>query len=246
MLMNRICESVRPIAAEHVAADIRIGLGYTAVLLENGSCGVAYTPHKKNYECCTVIPESGTLSGRNAWELASWAGLPDETARAVGLATINAVITPPQGAIESDILDLLPIRPDDSVGMIGYFGPLAGPIKQRARTLHVFERQPDPESGVLPEDMAPELLPQCGIVLISATALLNGTMDALLDCCSAAREITILGPSTPFVPEVFRDQGVTMLSGMQIVDPAKILRTISEGGGTHSFGRAARKLTIRI
>jgi hypothetical protein len=49
-----------------MALDIRIGLGYTAVLLENGSCGLAYTLHEKEHESCGVMPDAGKLAGRKA------------------------------------------------------------------------------------------------------------------------------------------------------------------------------------
>ena len=52
-------------------ADIRIGLGYTAVVIEDGRCGLAYTLHEGEYESCCVIPEAGKLSGRSTSELIS-------------------------------------------------------------------------------------------------------------------------------------------------------------------------------
>ena len=120
-------------------ADIRIGLGYTAARLEDGRCGLAYTLHEKEYESCCVIPDAGNLAGRKAADLIPWMESPDVTACAVGLATLNALIPTPAEAVESDILDLLPVAPEDAVGMIGYFGPLVAPIKKRARALHIFE-----------------------------------------------------------------------------------------------------------
>jgi hypothetical protein len=170
---------------------------------------------------------------------------PDETACAIGLATANALIGLPHGAAESDILDLLPVRSEDAVGMIGYFGPLVGPLKKRVRSLHIFERKPIPDIGVLPDSAAGDLLPHCQVVVLSATTLLNHTIDGLLDCCKTAREIAILGPSTPFLPGLFRRRGVTMLSGIQVVDGPQVLRVVSEAGGTRNFGRAVRKLTLR-
>jgi uncharacterized protein (DUF4213/DUF364 family) len=245
MLVDEICGQVLTIAAEHRATDIRVGLGYTAVALEDGRCGLAFTLHEKEYESCTVVAEAGTLSGRKASELISWMKQPDETACAIGLATANALIGAPQGAVESDILDLLPVESEDAVGMIGYFGPLVGQIKKRARVLHIFERKPIPELGVLSDSAAGGLLPQCQVVILSATTLLNHTIDGLLDCCKVAREIAILGPSTPFLPGVFSRRGVTMLSGIQVVDGPRVLRVVSEAGGTRSFGPAVRKLTLR-
>ncbi len=246
MLADEIYEQALSIADEHYAADVRIGLGYTAVVLENGRCGLAYTLHEKEYESCTVIAEAGTLLGRKASELISWMKRPDETACAVGLVAVNALVDIPPGAAESDILDFLQVGSEDTVGMVGYFGPLVGPIKKRARALHIFERKPVPELGVWPDSAAGSLLPKCQIVILSGTALLNHTIDELLDCGKTAREVAILGPSTPFLPGPFKKRGVTILSGIQVIDGPQVLRVVSEAGGTRSFGKAIRKLTLQI
>jgi uncharacterized protein len=245
MLTEDIVECGLALARGRRVADVRIGLGYTAVCLEDGSCGLAYTLHEQEYESCCVIAEAGKLAGREASELMSWMKSPDVTACAVGLATLNASVPPPVDAMESDIVDLLPVRSDDSVGMIGYFGPLVEPLKRKVHALHIFERKPDQEYGILPESAARELLPKCQVVIVSATTLLNHTIDYLLDLSRTAREIAILGPSTPFLPDIFNRRSVTMLSGIQVVDSAQILRTVSEGGGARQFGRAARKLSLR-
>ena len=246
MLTEEIYRQVLPKAAEHYATDVRVGLGYTAVVLEDGRCGLAYTLHENEHESCTVIAEAGTLAGRKASELISWMTHSDVTACAVGLATANALIDIPLGAAESDILDLLPVESEDAVGMIGYFGPLVGPIRKRARILHIFERKPIPDLGVLPDSAAGDLLPECQVVVLSATTLLNHTIDGLLDHCTAAREIAILGPSTPFLPGVLSKRGVTILSGVQVVDTPQVLRVVSEAGGTRKFGSAVRKVTLRV
>jgi uncharacterized protein (DUF4213/DUF364 family) len=246
MLADEIVDQALIMPANAAVKDIRIGLGYTAVLLADGRCGLAYTLHEDEYESCCVIPEAGRLSGRKVSELISWMKLRDAVACAVGLAALNAVLTPPAAAVESDILGLLPAHADDSVGMIGYFGPLVGPLKDRVQALHIFERRPNPEYGILPESAARDLLPECQVVIMTATTLLNHTIDDLLDLCNKAREIAILGPSTPFMPEIFSRRGVTMLSGLQVVDPTLALRIVSEGGGTRQFGKAVRKLTLRM
>lgn len=246
MLADELFDYAAGLGGNLTASDIRIGLGYCAVLLEDGRCGLAYTLHEKDYESCCVVPDAGRLSGRGVSELMGWIKSPDPIACAVGLATINALIDLPDGAVESDILDLLPVRNTDKVGMVGYFGPLVGPLKASVREMYIFERKADPGYGILPESAARELLPVCQVVIITATSLLNRTMDGLLDLVGDAREIAILGPSTPFVPEVFGQHGVTMLSGLQVQDSGKILQIVSEGGGTRQFGSAARKLSLRL
>jgi len=228
------------------AADIRIGLGYTVVLLEDGRCGLAYTLHEKEFESCCVFPDAGKLIGRNVSDLISYVKSEDVISCAVGLATVNAVLDLPAGVFESDILDVLPAHEGDTVGMVGYFGPLVKNFKERVQALHIFERKPDPGNGILPESEAVKLLPECQVVVMTATTLLNNTIDRLLNLCGNAREIAILGPSTPFAPEVFRSRGVTMLSGLQVVDAGKILQIVSQGGGTRQFGNAARKLSFHM
>ena len=246
MLVEQIYDESLQIAGDRLATDIRVGLGYTAVALDDGRCGVAFTIHEREYESCTVLAEAGTLAGRKAAELISWIKQDDETACAVGLATVNALITPSREAVEADILEQLSIGPNDAVGMIGYFGPLIDRIKKDARILHVFERKPIPEFGVLPATATPDLLPQCQVVIISGTTLLNRTIDGILDFCKTAREVAVLGPSTPFLPGPFKKRGVTILSGIQVVDTEKVLRIVSEAGGTPSFGPFVRKLSMRI
>ena len=246
MLADEICEHALGLSSGLKAADIRIGLGYTAVLLEDGRCGLAYTLHEKEYESCCVVADSGKLGGRRVSELVPWIRLPDVIACAVGLAAVNAVVPVPDAAVESDILELLTVTSDDSVGMVGYFGPLVKPLKERVRSLHIFERRPDPAYGVLPESAARDLLPGCHVVVMTATAILNHTIDDLLELSRNARELAILGPSTPLIPEIFTRRGVTMLSGLKVEDAGKILQIVSEGGGTRQFGRAVRKLSLRM
>ncbi len=245
MIIDEVCDHLFGLAADRQVNEVRIGLGYTAVQLDNGNCGMACTLHGETYDSCCVIGEAGSLMGRQASELAAWAKSSDTTTCAVGLATLNAVIGSPTGAVESDILDLLSVDSNQSVGMVGYFGPLVAPLKKRAAALHIFERRPDLENGLLPETAAGDLLPECQIVILTATTLLNRTLDGLLYYCKAAREVALLGPSTLFLPEFFRNRGITILSGIQVVDAPGVFRIISEGGGTRQFGRTVRKLTLR-
>jgi uncharacterized protein (DUF4213/DUF364 family) len=246
MLAKEIIDHILKSSDDCTTEDVRIGLGYTAVRLSNGRCGLAYTLHETEYESCCVIPEAGHLIGRKASDLIPWIDQRDVTACAVGLATANALLPPPVDAAEGDILDMLPVQADDSVGMVGFFGPLVGPLKDRVRELHVFERKANPGYGILPETAAQDLMPLCQVAVLSATTILNHTIDKLLEMCKKAREIAVLGPSAPFLPEILRRHGVTLVSGVEVADPEAILKIVSEGGGTRQFGKAVRKLTLRL
>jgi uncharacterized protein (DUF4213/DUF364 family) len=232
------------LAANHRVTDVRIGLGYTGVQLDNGRCGLAFTFRQEARGGCCAFREAGTLAGKLASEVAWCATSPDVITAAVGLATLNALTDPPLGA-GVDALEVLAVEAEDEIGMVGHFTPLVEPLRKRARVLHIFERQPDRAAGLLPEHAAAEILPRCQVVILTATSLLNRTMDKLLDYCWKAREIVVLGPSTPLLPEVFAPHGVTLLSGVRVTDPARALQIISEGGGTMKLLSAMRKVSLR-
>lgn len=119
-------------------------------------------------------------------------------------------------------------------------------MRRSSKALHIFERYRYGEPDVLADWAAAAVLPACQVVIISATTLLNRTIDGILDHVKGAREVAILGPSTPWAPEIFAPRHVTLLSGMQITDPECVLRVVSEGGGTREFGKAVKKFTARL
>jgi uncharacterized protein (DUF4213/DUF364 family) len=246
MLIDEVCHSLLPSAAACAIEDLRIGLGYTAVRLDDGNCGLAYTFRDDIPPQCSVVKSAGTLASRQASELAAWATSSDPLAASIGMATLNALIPSPPGAVETDLLALLTCEPHDEIGMVGHFGPLVEPLKKRCRALHILERRPEAAPGLLPQSAAGDILPKCRIVILSATTLINRTLDDLLPLCRNAREIAILGPSTPMLPHIFAPRGVTCLSGVRVTDAGQALRIVSEGGGTRQFGAAVRKLSLRL
>ncbi len=246
MVIDELCVRLAQRAGNARIDDLRIGLGYTAVCLDTGACGLAYTFRDEAGEGCSVTRLAGSIAGRQAEEVAGWAKELDAVTTAVALATLNALVEPPVAATESDVATCLRLEPGDVVGMVGYFGPLVEFVTARASKLHIFERRPTANGGVLPDWAAPVLLPECDVVLLSATTIANRTADSLLACAKQAREVAVLGPSTPMVPEVFAQRGVTLLSGVQVVDRDRLLRIVSEGGGTRRFGTAVRKLILRL
>jgi uncharacterized protein (DUF4213/DUF364 family) len=246
MITNELLDMVSEKARRTVIRDVRIGLGYTAVLLDSGACGLAYTFREEAEEGCSVLQQAGTVVGRSAGEVAAWANALDAVTAAVGVATLNALIEPPPEALEGDVRAMMRVRPEDGVGMVGYFGPLVTFLRDRAARLHIFERRPAQNSDVHPAWAAPVLLPECQVVIITSASLITRELDGLLAFTGGAREVVLLGPSTPMAPRVFARRHVSLLSGVQVTDSAALLRAVSEGGGTRNFGTAVRKLTLRL
>lgn len=244
-LEEQIVRRLAAEAHEAVVADVRIGLGYTAVLLADGHVGVAFTFRDRAREGCSAFSGARPLTGRTAAELVQLLTSDDPLEASVALACANALTNrPKEGCRDGDVLEHLAIGPADDVAMVGHFGPLVGPIRERARSLTMFERVAAPGGVLRPWEEAASVLPRCQVVLITATAIINHTIDELVAAAHACRDVTILGASTPLIPEVFGPAGVTMLSGVVVTAPDGVLRVVSEGGGMRQFGPHVRKVTM--
>lgn len=232
---------------EQQVRDVRIGLGYTAVQLADGGVGVAYTFRNETASGCSVFKGKRPVAGRTTTEILKYLGAADVVEAAIGLAAANAMTNRPCTDCEQgEILTMLGLRPDDRVGMVGYFGPLINPLEQIVRELLIFERDTSRAESVLPAEQAVERLPTCDIAVISSSALIVGALDSLLEATRHCREVVLVGPSTPLVPSIFRPLGVTLLCGVTVNDPNEVLQVVSEGGGMGFFGKHVQKVNVRV
>jgi len=246
MIVDQLQDHLSSLASQRRLADVRIGLGYTAVLLDDGNAGVAYTFHEDASAGCSVFTGLRPLAGRIAAEALPYLTSSETVECTLGLAVANALANRPTAdQLEGDILESLEVRPEDTVGMVGFFGPLVSPLRQKARRLTIFERNAARSDQVLPAEEAYGLLPDCDIAVITSTALIVGELDRLLEVSGDCREVALVGASTPLVPEVFGGRGVTLLSGVTVADPAGILQIVSEGGGMGLFGKRVRKVNVK-
>jgi uncharacterized protein (DUF4213/DUF364 family) len=229
--------------------DIRAGLGYTAVKLDTQRAGVAcMLRHRLGKSTCSLLPDAGSLSGMAADRALHLLRSSNPVEASIGLAALNALVDEGEAGESSndDLVEMLGITPKDRVGMVGDIMPLLWMIRDDAGNCVVFDEGKNEEKGITSTDMEGEELPGCSVVLLSATTLLNGTFDDVLSMASGAREICVIGPSAPLLPDIFRDRGVTMLSGRRFTDVDRLLRIVSEAGGTRCFGPVSVKVNIRL
>ena len=227
-----------PALEEIEVKDVRIGLAYTGVLLSDDYGGVACTPLYE-FSCCPALGFTDVLKGKTADKVLELALSENPLEAAVGIATANALshmlqdLEPENFPVSNtDILDL--IKPEDRVAMVGYFGPLVPKILKITNKLTVLEKREieSPETRTLPSEKAREVLPQSNVIIISASTLANRTFDELLSLRGTAREVVLLGPSTPLYPASFFERGITAVMGTRILDPMTMLTIVSEAGGT--------------
>ena len=246
-VVSRIVERLSGDARSARVVEVRIGLGYTAVLLADGGLGLAYTFRAASGGGCSVFRGLRPIAGRPASELLPLLGSSDLIEAGVGLACANALANRVvSGFQEGDVLEQLDLRPGDDVAMVGHFGPLVGPIRSRARSLTVLESDPKPVEGIRPAGEAEAVLRRSHVAIVTATAIINHTIDGLLRAAKGCREVAVVGPSTPMLPEAFEGTGVALLSGVAARHPAEVLRIISEGGGTRQFGPHVRKGSLAV
>jgi hypothetical protein len=86
--------------------------------------------------------------------------------------------------------------------------------------------------AVLDKKETGRILNECTVAIITATTLLNDTLEEILNGLGNPRHVAILGPSTPLCPDIFQGTQVNHLGGSVVRDAYKVMRIISEGGGT--------------
>ena len=244
MIVERIAKLAREKAGQLYIRDIRLGVGYTGVQLSNGSCGVAYTFRNDLGANCGVMENAGRLKDLPAEEAAAWAMDLNLAKASAGIAAINALLNEPYTR-SVNAMDMMDIRPEDTVGMIGYFHPVVMRFGEKCKKLHIFERKIT-SPGLLPDWAENILLPQCDVVIITGTTLINKTIDHVLSLCKNAKEIAIMGPSACMAPNIFKEYGVTLLAGSKVTDAAKVMEIISQGGGGQDVLDVTQKICVRL
>lgn len=231
-IQQKLLNILAPAAASRTVDTVRIGLGYTAVRLNDGSTGLAWTPPALGGSC-THLDCAGALAGQSAGELLR--NLLDERPllRTLGLATANALLAaqPHPDATTVDALEPLAVNARDHVGMVGYFSPLVRALKKTGCRLDIIELD-----SSRPDTLSPQagrsVLAACDVAIITGTSLVTGTMDELLTSLGRPRAAVLLGPSAPLCPEAFAGTRLTQISGARVIDSEGVLRVVSEAGGT--------------
>jgi len=246
-LRKRLIDILEPSCEGHLIRDVRIGLGYTAVQLDDGRTGVAYTLGREILGGCTAFAGKRPIAGSSAIQALHYLDSDGLVESALGLAAANAVANaaPSQG-VKDDILKSVQLFPSDVVAMVGFFGPLVAEIQGRVAELEIFEEH----TGLLPHvrcsSEAVSAIPRCDVAFLTSTSIINDTIDELLEAAQYCREVVLLGPSTPLVAEAFEGTGATWLSGIAVNDADGLLRLVSEGGGTRLFKPFVTKWNIPL
>jgi uncharacterized protein (DUF4213/DUF364 family) len=246
-VVQSIKESITEHAQNFTLKSVQVGVIYTAVQLNSETTGVAYTFPRGEH--CGPRPFKGhsSLVGRKADEIIPFLGDKDLLSSTLAMATVNAILASeelPKECATGDILNNIDVRNEDRVCMVGCFYPIIAALKKRG--IEVISVDEIPKPGTRQPEEVDKLLPVSQIVIISATSIINNTIDDLMKLSQFCREVVVLGPSTPLLAEAFDDTPVSCLSGIRIMESEKVLQVISEGGGFRQFKDFTQKVNLRL
>ena len=253
MIIQKVLTTAEPYLAGRTVKDVVIGLALVACELDNGAVGVSYVLREGLARGCSRFQKIQNLIGKPALEAAELVlNGGDNIQRAVAVSVLTAAAQqleiPPD---DGDTPFGLTIQPEDRVAMIGHIVSIAKQVSMMTDDLIVFDKGLAGDglnSFLAPIEKQAELLPTCDIVLISGTATINKSIDSLLEMCTNAREVVIMGPSTPMFAEGFRDSCVTRLAGSFWANEHKddIFKIISLAGGIGSIEKYMIKKLVKI
>lgn len=221
--MNIIDKLISSLSADSVVREVYSCVFWTAVVSKH--CGLASTfrdehPHHR------MVRGIGNLRNRSALELAEYAKSDNLLEASIGMATINSLIDIDETKCDAEnALDVLVEKGDGKdIAVVGHF-PWIPKLRKVARKLWVLEQRP--QAGDLPAEAAEDILPKADVVAITGTSLINHTAEKLLDLAKGSF-IVVVGPTSPLSPVLF-DWGVDVISGTKVVEPEKVICSISEG-----------------
>ncbi|MBN1786745.1 MAG: hypothetical protein JW825_07160 [Candidatus Methanofastidiosa archaeon] len=223
---------------------------WNVVIAENGLCGMVinfYGKYSIDPEKAPQIEELSSLVGLPLSKVAEMhLDSGDENLRSISVCSLSALSQPFLGDtsllsrghnLSKDVVDL--IRPTDIVAIVGY-GGIVDSLKPLCSELHVTEMRPrhfihnivlDGSVRYCPDDVIfhsqdenEDVLSSSDVVLMTASTLVNGTFDKLLDYGKDARVRGIYGPSGSLLPDALFELGIDTMWVCEMADPAAFAR----------------------
>ena len=201
------------------AVQTELGMGLAATMLDSGPTHGEHAQH---------MAGAGKLTSLSARELAECVLSDYSLERSVGLAALNALLPEPSGCVTERNAGELAIEKGagKTVGVVGWF-PFIPSLKQAAARVEIFEK--NSQTGFAMTAPRAEQIARCDGLCITASALLNGTMDELLRAARPDAWKILVGPSAPLCREML-GLGFDAVCGARVTDASAVVRVIQEGG----------------
>lgn len=222
---------------------VNIGLGYTAVVLKDGRCGLCYTFFDKK-ESCNVVKGDLTFEGRCCYDiLEKLRGNENTIERTIIIAMINAMNVKAIKNLEVDpgsLFDDLKLKSGMSVAMIGYFNPIVKQFKLKGVSVDAY----DIGKGVGDEkSFYTSIIGASDALIISATSFINNSFGSIIEKIGNYNKPTaVLGPSTIMQNKLYEGTPVVCIGGTLVLDRDKVLQAVRNAKGTPQLHKYSRKI----
>jgi uncharacterized protein (DUF4213/DUF364 family) len=246
--------------------DLVIGIFFTGVKLSTGHAGVAFTPIGEIPEavCCPTsaarMPQAGSLEGSPASEVIQYSLDSNVLKSAIGVATLNALSAiifesedgkEYQMVKDADGFDLLDIQPYETVSLIGAFAPYIKRFKTMGNPFFIIEKNPqtlrlDEMKYFKPESEMRDALEKSSVTIMTGTAIVNHTIDAILSLLRNGIRAGIIGPTASMIPDAFFRRGVKIMAGVQISNPNLMIKILKQGGSAYHLLRECTEKIVLI
>jgi uncharacterized protein (DUF4213/DUF364 family) len=247
-LNDRLYDAVADKAREVTVDHLCMGLGYTAVMTSDNGMGLAYTYFDVNAGC-TLVDGYQDFEGRPATDLLALMKSETYLERSMALALVNALSSAEIGHLPPDtdnrgLFDALAIGPAVKVAMVGYIKPIVRLLESMHAKVEIIDNFRGMGDQ---EDFFNKLSHWADAALITSTAILNNSLEEILDHLGDHVRAALLGPSTPMAADVFSKwPNVRALAGIAPMEKDAVLKAVRHGLGTPYLHRHCKKITLLL
>ncbi len=236
MILDKIAERALTFNLDELKiVDMCVGYPYTYVIVEDCSgvkaMGVALTPLEEasDYEVWNP-PRVLESSLKEMIQLSTSIHMFE---RVLGIATINAVSQYfLRGRSENlnfgkNTIEILEEEGVSTVGVVGYMKPLIDSLKKRDFKVIAFERSILWRHGeALSDCLEPRILPKVEALVITGAALLNDTLDIVLNYAMNSRVNILVGPTAQQHPFLLKGLKIDYAQSSLILDVDRAKRLL--------------------
>ena len=222
---------------------------FGVLVLADGSCGFFFTRLGDSLKQLRDKIDEKQILGTPVLELAEGYDNDNLVNRTLGLGALNAiaqhVFSRSVGVLQNDVnpLGQLDLDTSHQVGMVGFFRPLVRMLKDQRVPVTVIEQ----DEGYLdyegPVDVTLDVgaLKRCDRVLITASTLLNDSLDSVLANCAADARVALIGPTVGCLPDPFFARGIDVVGGSRVANLCGLKKHMLSG---ENWGNSVIKYCI--
>ncbi|AEV27903.1 hypothetical protein SpiGrapes_0039 [Sphaerochaeta pleomorpha str. Grapes] len=241
---QQIFDFFAPEAKNSVIDEIHLGLGYSAITLTDGRCGLCCT-FLEHASSCSVNKNPLDYEQQNALMLLQEILSDNLLDRTMAIALVNALNASFAAVCPDDPKTLekdLHLAKGSKVAMVGYFEPIVRQLGKNGIEVVAYD---------IGKKIGSEKEFYCWAknhaeaLILTATSVITNSTESVFEHLEGKEIPTVLmGPSTIMQPKIYKDLPISMLSGTVPVDLPNTLKAIRNGRGTPVLHKYAR--TIRL